>query len=210
MRFPFALAVAPIALLAACEQVATQPVEYRPEEAGTVDHALCLLGFTGVAMREVTTGHQLVDVSLNGREATFVVDTGANVSVLHAQHAEAFGIAADGAAPGGAFGVGGQTRASQARIESLSIGSIPIRQARIVLTDIRNLTSLLGPMSGGAVHGIIGQDVLAEHRAVIDVPRSILYLIPADEDPAPVAADRCRAEPEEESEANETEGNETS
>ena len=48
------------------------------------------------------------------------------------------------------------------------------------------------PLAGGAVHGLIGQDVLNEHRAVIDVARPLLYLIEADEEPEPVPARRCR------------------
>ena len=43
--------------------------EYRPGEAGTVDHALCLLGFTAVPLRRTrATGHHLVEARLNGRE----------------------------------------------------------------------------------------------------------------------------------------------
>lgn len=179
--------------VAGCDQAPTQAaVEYRPGESGTVDHALCLLGFTGVPLSEVSTGHQLVDAKLNGRDATFVVDTGANVSVLHAPFAESFGIASDSSVSGAAVGIGGGGRARQARIESLRIGAVDMRQERIVLADLSPIATLLGPMSGGPIHGIIGQDLLAEHRAVIDVPRSILYLIEADQDPAPVAAERCR------------------
>ncbi|HEX8511906.1 MAG TPA: hypothetical protein VF688_02225 [Allosphingosinicella sp.] len=48
-------------------------------------------------------------------------------------------------------------------------------------------------LPGDEDHGIIGHDVRKEHRAVIDVERPLLYLIEADEDPAPVAAERCRA-----------------
>jgi len=172
-------------VITGCGQAPTQAaVEYRPEEAGTVDHALCLLGFTGVELSEVSTGHQLVDLSLNGREATFVVDTGANVSVLHAPFADDFGLSDDRAARGG--------QARLVRIDSLQLGGVAIRQNRIVLADLSQVVSALGRMSDRPVSGIIGQDVLGEHRAVIDVPRSILYLIEADEDPTPVPAERCR------------------
>lgn len=75
------------AALAGCEQVLTKQAEYRPQEAGSIDQALCLLGFTGIALQELVTGHQVVEARLNGRPATFVVDTGANVSVLNAARA---------------------------------------------------------------------------------------------------------------------------
>ena len=194
--------------LAACGQAPTQAaVEYRPEEAGTVDHAMCLLGFAGVPLSEVSTGHLLADATLNGRPALFVVDTGANVSVLHAPYAGTFAITADPSARGGAVGIGGGGEARLARIDSLRIGPVDIRQDRIVLADLSPIASLLGPMSGGTIHGVIGQDVLGEHRAVIDVARSILYLVEADEDPAPVPGERCRAEVESADVDNASDGN---
>lgn len=62
-------------------------------------------------------------------------------------------------------------------------------------TDLSQLTRMLTPFSG-AVHGIIGQDVMKEHRAVVDVGGPAVHLIEADRDPAPVPAERCGAMPE--------------
>ena len=86
-------------------------------------------------------------------------------------------------------------KASQMRIDALALGTVPIRRSRMMVADLHQLTSLLGPMSGGTIHGIIGQDVMTEHRAVIDVAGPILYLIGADQDPAPVPRERCTGEP---------------
>ena len=185
-------------LLFACDlQTESTSPEYRPEEAGTVDHALCLLGFEAVPLSELITGHHLVEVTLNGRPARFVLDTGANATVLHTAHAEAFGIAEEGR-PAGAVGLGGAMEATSARIDEFRIGPVPIRQDRIMVTDLGELARLLGPLADGDVHGIVGQDVMNEHRAVIDVARPILYLIEADEEPAPVASGRCTGAGEEE------------
>jgi predicted aspartyl protease len=190
------LAATLIALAAACDaplQEAAAP-DYRPEKAGTLDHALCLLGFTAIPLRSGrTTGHHLVTASVNGREGVFVLDTGANVSVIDSDHAGHFGLGANAVA-GGAVVLGGANAARQVRIEGLSFGDVPVRQRRMVLTDLGALGDALAPLAGGAVHGLIGQDVLKEHRAVIDVERPLLYLIEADKDPAPVPAERCRAQ----------------
>lgn len=195
MRLPLILAA--LALLTACDVAPEPPPEYRPAEAGTVDHALCLLGFSAVPLSEVVSGHHLVEATLNGRPATFVLDTGANATVLNAGYAEEFGIE-PGGLPGGAVGLGGAMQATAARIDGMQVGPVPIRQKRIMITDLSQLSRMLGPLTGGEVHGILGQDVLAEHRAVIDVARPILYLIEADEEPAPVPAERCRRDAEEE------------
>jgi hypothetical protein len=179
--------------LGGCREALSPTAEYRPEEAGTVDHALCLLGFTAVQLRKLVTGHHLVNAKLNGRDGIFLLDTGANATVLDAGEAAAFGVGGGAAMPGAAVGLGGAMKARQSAIESLAIGPVPIRRDRIMTADLGQVVKVLGPLSGGAIHGIIGQDVMEEHRAVIDVARPILYLMPEDTQPAPVPAERCRA-----------------
>ena len=186
-----------LAAAAACDAATLQAPgpepEYRPGEAGTVDHALCLLGFTAVPLRRTrTTGHHLVEARLNGREALFVLDTGANLSVVDDDHAAAFGLSRRGVRGGGAA-IGGAIEAQQVGIERLELGGIPVRQRRIVVADLGHLADALRPLAGEPVHGLIGQDVLNEHRAVIDMARPILYLIEADAEPSPVPASRCAA-----------------
>ena len=193
MKVP--LAFLAFLLVSACQQAPVTKAAYRPEEAGTVDHALCLLGFTAVPLRKVLTGHQLVEARVNGRKATFVLDTGANVSVVHAPAAAALGLPTTGNGAAGAIGLGGAMKAQQARLDRLEIAGIPIRQTKIMTSDLTQIVRLLGPMSGGSIAGIIGQDVMQEHRAVIDVARSILYLMAKDEAPAPVDAAACRDAP---------------
>ena len=193
MAFPKAIALAALLLAGACRQAAQAPApDYRPEEAGTVDHAMCLLGFAAVPLREVSTGHHLVQATLNGEEGSFVLDTGANATVIDAAHAQHFGVSASGRF-GGAVGVGGGGRANQVGIDSLRVGSVDIRQRRIVTTDLSQLLGVMSRVTGRTVYGIIGQDVLQEHRAIIDVARPMLYLMEADSDPAPVPAERCRS-----------------
>ena len=182
--------------LAACDAPLGAPdekVEYRPQEAGTVDHALCLLGSTAIPLKEARqTGHHLISATVNGMEGVFVLDTGANMSVVDVDHAARFGLVETRGVRGGATGLGGSNIARQTLIKSLSLGPVRIRLQRMVLTDLGAIGDALAPLAGGAVHGLIGQDVLKEHRAVIDVERPILYLIEKDRDPAPVAAERCR------------------
>ena len=194
MKAPFAAAMLACALLSCGDIGAPSPeaTDYDPTEAGTVGHALCLLGFTGVPLRELPTGHHVVEVTLNGRRGTFVLDTGANATVLHSAFAPQFALSDRAIARGPAVGVGGSRSAVQVRIESFSIGPVPIRQRRIMTTDLSGLTSLLEPIAGHPIHGIVGQDVMKEHRAVVDVRDPAVHLIEADSDPAPVAAERCR------------------
>ena len=180
-------------LLAGCDRFTPPEVDYRPEQAGTVDHALCLLGFRGVPLRRLSTGHHVVALTLNGRPATFVVDTGANMTVIHAGFADEYGVVPGAGAPPAAIGISGPLEARQSSVESLEIGGVRIRQRRIVVAGIAQVTESLGRYTNSEIHGILGQDVMGEHRAVIDVARAILHLIETDRDPAPVPAELCRA-----------------
>jgi predicted aspartyl protease len=188
---PLRFAAACLLALAGCEEVLTKTAEYEPRKAGSVDQAMCLLGFTAVPLRELLTGHHLVSAQLNGKPASFVVDTGANRTVLHAPFAAEFGLTGSTLGRGGAVGVGGAVQASQAPIKSLTIGGVAIRRSRIIMTDLGQVTNVLSPISGTRVYGIIGQDVLKEHRAVIDVAKPLLYLVREDRAPAAVSAEQC-------------------
>ena len=179
------------ALLGGCDQLPAQKTEYRPEAAGTVDHALCLLGFTAIPLKRLDTGHQLVAATLNGHAGNCVLDTGANVSVLHAPLASEFELSGKATGVGGAVGLGGAMRAARVPIRSLSLGPVAIRQRHIMTADLSQVVDLLGPIAGARIVGVIGEDVMREHRAVVDVSKPILHLIAQDRDPAPVEAARC-------------------
>src|SRR5690606_20154806 len=79
-----AAAATALLLVAACQDMTATSAapEYRPEETGSVDQAMCLLGFEAVPLREVRTGHHLVEATVDGTTARFVLDTGANVTVI--------------------------------------------------------------------------------------------------------------------------------
>lgn len=60
-----------------------------------------------------------------------------------------------------------------------------------MIADLGQLLISLGQVADQDVAGIVGQDALSEHRAIIDVARSMLYLMEDDAEPAPVAAANC-------------------
>lgn len=184
-------------ILAGCDSLApsapSPTVAYRPEAAGTVDHAMCLLGFAATPLQRLRSGHQLVKGRLNGKPVTFVLDTGANLSVVSASSAKAFGLVPQFGVFGAAAGLGGTMKATRSSIESLQLGDLDIRQTHVIVADLSQVEAVLGRQTASPIHGIIGQDVMREHRAVIDVARPMLYMRAAGSLPAPVPADRCTA-----------------
>ena len=65
----------------------------------------------------------------------------------------------------------------------MSIGPVPVRQRTIVTTDLSQVTGALSKLTDRPIVGIVGQDVLKAHQAVIDVAGPTLHLIAADAAP---------------------------
>ena len=182
--------------LAGCGDRASAPpgreITYRPALSGTVDHALCLLGFQAPPLRDIASGHQLVEGALNGRPANFILDTGANVSVVSAAHADHFGLTPQRGVFAAAAGLGGALQASRSRIETLRLGDVEVRLSHLMVADLSQMDRALGLVARRPVHGIIGQDVMRTHAAVVDIARPMLYLQPAGARPSPKPAEACR------------------
>ncbi|MEW9856497.1 aspartyl protease family protein [Novosphingobium sp. M1R2S20] len=179
--------------LSGCGEAQGPSPEYRPEEAGTVDHALCLLGFTAIPVQEVSTGHHLIEATINGTRGSFVLDTGANVTAIDSSRSQEFGLSGNGGLAGAAAAVksAGGRSARLAQVDSFQLGLLEISQDRVVIADMGRLLGQLSRVGGEDVAGIVGQDVLKEHRAIIDVPRPMLYLLETGSTPSPVAAGEC-------------------
>lgn len=148
----------------------------------TVAQALCALGYSSIPLRTLPSGHHVVEVALNGRPATFVVDTGAGRTVIHQPYASRFGLQAGGGPVGTAIGAGGSTAVSRVEISDLTIASTRTALSGIFALDLSHVVKALEPIVGSPVHGIIGQDIMQAQHAIIDVQQARLYLNPlADE-----------------------------
>lgn len=173
------LALLPLLLVAACDQLPlARTAAYDPGTPASVDQAMCRLGFTAVPMTELPSGHHLVEATLNGRRARFVVDTGANATVLHAPLVGDYGLDRALGVGAAAVGIGGQARARVWSFRTLRIGEVETPPGRIISTDLSQMVNFLGARADEPIVGIIGQDILSAQQAVIDVPRPILYLRP--------------------------------
>lgn len=184
-----AYALAMLAALAACGPLPGQtPPPIVPGLSKSVDQALCQLGFTRVPLRETRTGHHLVEVTINGRPATFIVDTGANVTVLNAALAEPFALTPRVGVVGAAVGIGGSLGAKQWNVKELAVGGVPVRQNHIATADLSGVVGALSRMSEAQIAGIVGQDVLKAQQAVIDVDGPTLHMLQANAAPRPPEA----------------------
>ena len=107
---------------------------------------------------------------INGKEANFLIDTGASRSVFDLATMNEFiddpefqkkeGITA---------GVGSSDlESSTFDIDSLFIGELEIRNYQAVAIDLENIHETYEKIHLPKIHGIIGGDILVDHKAVIN------------------------------------------
>lgn len=113
--------------------------------------------------------HIMIQGRINGKEANFLIDTGASRSVFDLTTMSTFiddpqfqkkeGITA---------GVGSSDlESSTFDIESIEIGGMEIKHYQAVAIDLENIHETYEKIHLPKIHGIIGGDILVKHKAVI-------------------------------------------
>lgn len=132
-------------------------------------------GYRRIQLQALATGHSVVDVHLNGADARFVVDTGAGATVVHGAWALAAGFG-EGATQEDATGLGGTQTASLHAVDDLRIGDFDADVREVMVLDLSDVIDALSDKCGVQVHGVVGQDVLQRHRAVLTMEDAAMYL----------------------------------
>jgi predicted aspartyl protease len=124
--------------------------------------------------------HIMVRGMIHGKEASFLIDTGASRSVFDPKTITAFiediqfekkeGLSA---------GVGSSDLESATFvIDTLGIGALEITDYEGVALDLENIHEMYGKLGLPHIDGIIGGDVLRRHKAVINYRSRKLRLTP--------------------------------
>ncbi len=137
----------------------------------TVREMLELRGYQSFEF-DIIGNHIFVEGELNGKQAKFLVDTGAQSSLLHLASAKANGIQV-GDMDQTIYGIGGKTKAGVAQVPSLKLGDAVIENRKILAADI----FANSPGSGG-YDAIFGADFLRELDTVISYREGRMFLKP--------------------------------
>jgi predicted aspartyl protease len=173
MRRLRALAIATGVLLGAAAALADEGKAPAPTLQATLESQ----GYTHVALAKASTGHLLIESEINGVKGKLVVDSGSSVTVLDSTAKRALGIDESHAMPIPAVGFGATTGSIEmAAVASVVVGPLRFENRPMFLTDLAQLTKVLEAMSGEKILGILGQDLLENHGAIIDVSNRVLYL----------------------------------
>jgi hypothetical protein len=134
-------------------------------------------GFVRIDYMKLPTHHALVEVSINGESGYFIIDTGAQATVIHQESAEKFNLVQENEAPNTeATGVGGSIRTRSYPIESLIIEGNAVSLSSVYSMDLSHVVDALNPLTEEKIDGVIGQDIMEVHEAIIDTASNTVYL----------------------------------
>lgn len=139
--------------------------------------AACSVTAVGDVPIELDNGHLLVTVTVNDTPATFILDTGAERTLMGEDVVRQLGLARDGWVASTVLGVGGYEERPNALPRSLRLGSVTLRRH----TLIGDTSVTVGPLpltdvAGHRIAGLLGRDFLAPFDLDLDLPQHRLTL----------------------------------
>ena len=124
--------------------------------------------------------HIMVKGTIHGKEANFLIDTGASRSVFDPKTISSFidDIRFE-KKEGMTAGVGSSDLESATfQIDVFSLGEMEIRDYEGVALDLENIHEMYGNLSLPHIDGIIGGDILKRHKAVVNYRSKKIRLTP--------------------------------
>ena len=124
--------------------------------------------------------HIMVKGMIHGKEASFLIDTGASRSVFDPKTISSFieNIEFE-KKEGMTAGVGSSDLESATfRIDIFSLGGMEIFDYEAVALDLENIHEMYGKLGLPHIDGILGGDLLKRHKAVINYRNKKLRLTP--------------------------------
>lgn len=127
---------------------------------------------------DIRGNHIFVEGELNGKRTRFMVDTGANSSLIHVDAAKDAGLEI-GEFDQEIFGVGGKAMAAVTKVPILKLGDATIENRKLLTTDLFKNSG-----GKGDYDAIFGADFLRELDAVISYREGRMFLKPDNVKPA--------------------------
>ena len=124
--------------------------------------------------------HIMVKGTIHGKEASFLIDTGASRSVFDPKTISSFiDDLTFEKKEGMTAGVGSSDLESAVfHIDTFSLGEMEIHDYEAVALDLENIHEMYGKLGLPHIDGIIGGDLLKRHKAIINYKNKKLRLTP--------------------------------
>lgn len=147
-----------------------------PASAQELSQFLTERGYYAIPLNKLSTGHETVQLVINGVEGLFVLDSGAGGTVLHTGSLAKFSLAMPENGGEVSSGAGGQVTWFPLPIDSLALGGRSLDVDQIRTLDLTPVVSRLEEAAGVEVDGVVGQDILTRFKGVLDVGAQTLFL----------------------------------
>ncbi len=135
------------------------------------------LGFDSLRLESAgRLPHLLVNSRHNGKLLTWVVDTGAEVTVMAAETVKRLGIAATPSRSKIIDASGDRASVSTATLYDVVFGQLVVSEFQVAVTSLKTIRRTFRDRSGRPVDGIIGMDFLEESSALLDAASKVLYI----------------------------------
>ncbi len=136
-----------------------------------IAHADCRIESRGTVPIELVEDHILVTLQVNDADATFILDTGADRTLMGDDAVRRLGLERSGWVASTVLGLGGYEQRPNALPRSLRLGGVTLR--RRTLTGDTSVT--VGPLpvaeiAGHPIAGLLGRDFLAPFDLDMDLP----------------------------------------
>lgn len=133
--------------------------------------------YTPIPLRKTNFGHLELNVLLNGIDTIFLLDTGAASTVIDIQYANQNNlILITTSIKGGGVGTS-ELEIFQLDEQQLQIGEFAVTNTTIYAVDLSHVKqSLLDKGETTLPTGVIGADILFDHKAIIDYEGLLLFL----------------------------------
>lgn len=118
----------------------------------------------------------LVPATINGTQADFVLDTGAERSVLGIAAADRLRVARDEWVSTDIQGVGSRDRRRLGRPASFTLGGIALQRRTVAADNSVVVGPIPEAVEGQPIAGLLGQDFLSAYDLDLDVPAGVLTL----------------------------------
>lgn len=140
-------------------------------------HAACRVEPEGTTPLGLIDGHVLVTVQVNGVASTFILDTGADRTLMDADMVRRMGIERDQWVASTVRGIGGYEESPNALPRSLQLAGVTLRRKTLAADNSVTVGPLpISQVDGHPIAGLLGRDFLSAFDLDLDLPAHRLTL----------------------------------
>ncbi|MCK5824948.1 MAG: clan AA aspartic protease [Ichthyobacteriaceae bacterium] len=133
-------------------------------------------GFVCIKLYSNSIGHFQFTAEINGVEGEFILDTGASASCVGTEFADMFNLKTSDKEVEASGAGNSDMKAFVSDLTEVKISGLKIDIDEIVLFNLTEINSALKKHGASLVHGVIGADILKQHKAIINYHDQTLYL----------------------------------